>query len=804
MGQLPGAAVEFRLLGPLEIRVAGRLLPLTAPRLRHLLALLLLHANHTVPVAELARGIWEDRLPADPANQVAVCVSLLRRRLGQAGVDPRRVLTVPPGYVLTARDAELDTALVRRLRASADACAADGRLEEAAALLHRALSLWRGPLLSGMDRRAWRPEARAWEEERVALRERWAEVHLALGRYERVTSELAAFVQEHPFSERPRAQLMTALYRSGRRADALRLYRDTVRLFEDRLGAAPGPELRRLQREILRGAPPPAPSVPGGPEPGGTEPSHPEPEPGDPEPEPSGAEPGGAAAARARTPAPSAPRTPAPRTSASRADARPGRTDGEAPRGTGDRARTAPAAPDGVPRPRPAPCAPSPARPAPRRFAPAAPPEPRPALRPPSWAPRLPSLARRTPPPAPRSRTPGPQPPPTRPVGPPCPAPGPAGADRRRAAGAQTPAGPCLLPGDLRAFVGRERETAALAEALTPAAGGHVPVAAVAGGAGTGKTALAVHVAHLRRPAFPNGQLYVDLRGTHPRPVPPEEALGRFLRRLGTPGSALPSGLEQRAEAYRALLADKRVLVVLDDAASAAQIRPLLPGTGSCAVLVTSRARVASSLASLVVEPGLLTPEQALELLRRSAGEARPAAEPEAARRVVEFCGRLPLALGVVGARLAARPHWTLGRVAARLADARRRLDELEHDGVAVRARIALSYDAVGADARRMLRRLALLPVPEVADRVVAGLFGAGREAAEAAEAAVEQLVDARLVVAVGPDGAGGPRYRLHDLVRLFAAERAVEADAVVPATGPAHPTAAFPDEDLPHHPVVP
>jgi hypothetical protein len=270
---------------------------------------------------------------------------------------------------------------------------------------------------------------------------------------------------------------------------------------------------------------------------------------------------------------------------------------------------------------------------------------------------------------------------------------------------------------------------------------------------------------------------------------------------LGTPASALPDGLEPRAETYRALLADRRVLVVLDDAASAAQIRPLLPGTGSCAVLVTSRARVASPFAALGVEPGLLPPEQALELLRHGAGEARLAAEPEAARRVVEFCGRLPLALGIVAARLAAKPHWTLGRIAARLADPRGRLDELEHDGVAVRARIALSYEAVGPDARRLLRRLALLPAPEVADRAVARLLGTGREAAEAA---VEQLVDVRLVEVVGPDGSGEPRYRLHGLVRLFAAECAVEADAVVSATGPAHPTAAFPDEDLPHHPVVP
>ncbi|WP_228977546.1 AfsR/SARP family transcriptional regulator [Streptomyces sp. DH12] len=684
MALLSDGGLEFRLLGPLEVRVAGRRLPLTAPRLRHALAALLLHADRTVSVDQLAEGVWEDRLPADPANQVAVCVSLLRRRFARAGAPDGLILTTPPGYLLTTRRAVLDTALVRRLAAESEARAGAGEREEAAALLRRALSLWRGPLLEGTARRAWQPEVRAWEEERLALHARWAELESALGRYEGLVAELSALVQERPFLERPRAQLMTALYRSGRRADALRLYREGARLLDEELGVTPGPELRRLHEEILRDSLPPRPEPPAPPRPP-------------------------ASAVPATPAAPAVPATPA-----------------------------VPAAP----------------------AAPAASEDPDSAAVP---------AAAATPPPPP-SPSPAPSPPPAPDSAPPPP----------------PPVGPCLLPGGVAEFVGREREVAVLTEVLAPGgrpadrdgtalpAAGRVPVAEVVGAGGTGKTALALHVAHGCRPAFPDGQLYINLRGLHTDPVPPEEALARFLRELGTPGPAIPDGLEERAEKYRALLADRRVLIILDDAASAAQIRPLMPGTGSCAVVVTSRSRVATSFAARVVEPGLFSRAEARELLARIAGADRPAAEPDAARRLLEHCGRLPLAVSIVGAKLAAKPHWTLDRAAGRLADERRRLDELEHDSLAVRTSLALSYRGIGPVARLLLRRLAVLAPPDFADWIAPPLLDA---APDEAEAAVEELVDSRLVDVVGTDRAGQLRYRVHELVRLFAAERAAGSE---------------------------
>jgi tetratricopeptide (TPR) repeat protein len=298
-------------------------------------------------------------------------------------------------------------------------------------------------------------------------------------------------------------------------------------------------------------------------------------------------------------------------------------------------------------------------------------------------------------------------------------------------------------------------------------------VSAVTGTAGVGKSALAVHVAHQLAAAFPDGQLYASLRGAHPHPLDPAEVLGGFLRALGVDGAAIPSAVEERAGLYRSLLAGRRVLVVLDDAGGEAQVRPLLPGSPTCAVLVTSRARLAGLEGARLLDLDVFDPEQAVALLGRIAGSGRVAAEPEAAAALARLCGYLPLALRVTGARLAARPHWRLAQLVARLADQRQRLDELTHGHLAVRASLGLSHRALEPVAKTLFGRLGLLQAPDVAAWAAAALLDSSVE--QATELA-DRLVDARLLEVAGRDATGQVRYRFHDLVRVYARERA-EAD---------------------------
>jgi tetratricopeptide (TPR) repeat protein/transcriptional regulator with XRE-family HTH domain len=345
---------------------------------------------------------------------------------------------------------------------------------------------------------------------------------------------------------------------------------------------------------------------------------------------------------------------------------------------------------------------------------------------------------------------------------------------------------PCLLPPSVTDFTGREAEVAEILELLATEGldgANAVVVSAVAGKPGIGKTTLAVHVAHRLRSEFPDGQLHVNLQGAQAQPLDPGVVLARFLRALGMDGSGIPDGLEERAERYRMLLADRRVLVVLDNAGSEAQVRPLLPGSPSCGVLVTSRGRLTGLEGARLVDLDILSSEAAVELLGRVAGLGRVAAEPDAAAAIVGYCGRLPLAVRIAGARLAALPAWSLARLAERLADEHRRLDELAAGDLEVRASIALSYRALPDRQQRAFRRLGLLEAPDFPAWAAAAVLDLDPARGEDL---VDGLVDAQLLEAGEIDQVGQARYRFHDLLRVYARERALSDD------DPAQRTAAM------------
>ena len=224
---------------------------------------------------------------------------------------------------------------------------------------------------------------------------------------------------------------------------------------------------------------------------------------------------------------------------------------------------------------------------------------------------------------------------------------------------------------------------------------GAVRIAVVAGAAGLGKTTLAVHAAHQVRALFPDGQLYVDLFGATAQPAAPGEVLARFLRDLGVDGDKVPAGDDERAALYRTRLTGRRVLVVLDNARDAAQVRPLLPGSASCAVLVTTRRRPTDLASTRFVDLNVLDDAEALALFSRIVGDERPAEEPAATAEVLLACAGLPLAIRICAARLAARRHWKIATMAKRLRDERRRLDEMKTGDLAVRASFQVSYDSL-------------------------------------------------------------------------------------------------------------
>jgi DNA-binding SARP family transcriptional activator len=336
---------------------------------------------------------------------------------------------------------------------------------------------------------------------------------------------------------------------------------------------------------------------------------------------------------------------------------------------------------------------------------------------------------------------------------------------------------PAQLPMDVADFTGRGDQVRHLVGLLSSASAdddsGAVRIALVAGSGGLGKTSLAVHAAHRVRGRFPDGQLYVDLLGATAHPLSPGDVLARFLRDLGVDGRQVPLDEEERAARYRTSLAGRRVLVVLDNARDAAQVRPLLPGSASCAVLITTRSRMPDLASTRLVDLDVLDDDDALTLFTRVVGDERAAADPEATAELLLMCAGLPLAIRICAARLASRSGWTIRVLGDRLRDTRRRLDEMTVGDLAVRASFQVSFASLppaahpdGIDPARAFCLLGLWQGASISAAAAGALFGTPEFLATEA---LEVLVDTHLLESKSPE-----RYQFHDLLRVYASERAV------------------------------
>ncbi len=336
---------------------------------------------------------------------------------------------------------------------------------------------------------------------------------------------------------------------------------------------------------------------------------------------------------------------------------------------------------------------------------------------------------------------------------------------------------PAQLPADIVAFTGRRAELSALDTLLDEDAGARegMPVGFLTGGAGVGKTALAIRWAHRSADRCADGQLYADMRGHERggRSTGTCAVLDRFLRALGVPGDRVPESFDERVALYRTTLANRRVLIVLDNVQEFSQITPLLPGSGRSAVVVTGNdqlGELSETCAPVRLNLAPLSPDEATTLLVKIVGDTRVTDDPEATARLGQLCDRLPLTLRIVAAKLRAKPHWPVRHLVRRLEDPQQRLDELSHGDRDLRHRLRLSYQQLDETAARLYRSLGLLDLSEFTSAIAASVL---KVCPVEAENVVERLVDAHLLHVARWHDTGNAVYRFQDLHRLYAQERA-------------------------------
>ncbi|MGY0231288.1 BTAD domain-containing putative transcriptional regulator [Longispora urticae] len=586
--------MEFRVLGSVQALVAGQPVELGQRLERCLLGLLLLELGNPVSTDRLIDLLWDGDEPSRPRSALQVHVSRLRKRLAEADAERYgfRLVTRGSAYVLEGDPELVD---VHRFRGEYQRAKESADPATRAKLLGAALALWRGPALGEEAPERTRSRVGAGLDELLlAATDLRIEAELAQGRHAEVLTELAELTGRYPLRERLAELQVLALYRAGRRSDALEVCQRIRAALSDELGLDPGPELQRLQTAVLRGDP---------------------------------------------------------------------------------------------------------------------------------------SLDL----PAPRAH--------------------------------QQDAAPAELPPDILDFTGRSAQLGHLDSLLGQS--GAVVISTIAGTGGVGKTALAVYWARRARDRFPDGQLYINLHGYSPTsPVRPLDALARFLRVLGVPGERIPVDLDEATGMYRTLLADRRVLVVLDNANHPDQVRPLLPSSPGSLALITSRDRLSGLIArdgARRLDLDILTPNEAFALLTRVVGHTRTTAEPEATAELARLCGHLPLALRIVAAHLTDHPDLDIAGYVSEM-DSGDRLSALQVGGdeqASVRAAIGHSYATLPAGAARLFRLLSLVPGADFTEEAAMALLGAP------ARVPLDKLVSAHLVE-VGESG----RYAMHDLLRLYAHEQ--------------------------------